>query len=162
MYSRRAYQSSRRSSSWRQFWKSAWGVDNLPQSTTGPRTFPFRAYLNYLSEFLVHALLKMRRHGCSRTLSASVFDEEAGSGGRGKESGKLAQTEGSRHRPTRQWDSRKDRPLPAARLLHRSKARFGNLLLERRGNGKESVARRGRSLWRRANQWELSGTCWWS
>lgn len=46
----------------------------------GSGTFPSRAYLNHLSEFLVHPLLQVRRHGCPRTLSASVQTRRRGGG----------------------------------------------------------------------------------
>lgn len=72
--------------------------------------FPSGAYLNHLRELLVHPLLKVRRHRCARTLSASVLDE----GGRNPEN--LPGARGALHYPTRQWDPRKERLLPVARL----------------------------------------------
>lgn len=61
-------------------------------------------------------------------------------GGGLKEPGKLAQAGGTGHGPTRQWDSEKEWPLPAARLPRRGTAGFGRLRLLSRWNGNESVA----------------------
>lgn len=113
-------------------------MENLPLLQTGAGTFPSRAYLNHLSEFLVHPLLEVRRHGRPRTLSASVPEE----GGGAEESGKPAQAGGTSHGPTRQWGSGKERPLPAARLSCRCAAGFGRLrhLRRRKVSQSESVA----------------------
>lgn len=84
----------------------------------------------------------MRRHGCSRTVSASHSTREGGRGWRYPE--KLAW--GTDCDPTRQWGSGKERPLPAALLLLRSTAWFARLRLIRRGTGNRTLARVGAGL----------------